>query len=418
MYMDRIPLRIGLIAAFLAWPAISAVSVAAAAHEVRLALHDGKLHAPDLVAAVCRECHLPVCKMTGGNIDLNGLRGSVIVHAWNAALGNSCRLSMDRDAVILRVDPENLPTNLDDIQHALRVFTAEAAPLAMARQAAHWGLFMPAAFDSHRPLIVLIHGLDGEKDSLGSIAERLIAAGYQVGYFNYPQDQPIDDSSALFAVRMSRLVEQFPDIKINIIGHSMGGLIARDYVEGSAYRGEVDHLILIGAPNAGSSWAKFGVVLKAEKQFKEWKRDAEWSWTWPITAGLGEARDDLKPGSKFLTRLNSLRRRSGVRYTVIAGSAQPINRFSAAAVEDIAQWTPDRTRNWWGVRACDRALMAFGEKLRHKTGDGDGPVKIASAKLDGVDDVVILAADHCTLICPDHGNPPAAWETIRERLGH
>ena len=43
---------------------------------------------------------------------------------------------MDRDAVILRVDPENLPANLDDIQHALRPFHRRSRALTTARRAA------------------------------------------------------------------------------------------------------------------------------------------------------------------------------------------------------------------------------------------------------------------------------------------
>lgn len=41
--------------------------------------------------------------------------------------------------------------------------------------------------------------------------------------------------------------------KVNIIAHSMGGLVARSYVQGSAYANDVDNLVLIGTPNKGAS---------------------------------------------------------------------------------------------------------------------------------------------------------------------
>lgn len=43
--------------------------------------------------------------------------------------------------------------------------------------------------------------------------------------------------------------------KVDIIAHSMGGLIARRYIQSDQYRGDVENLILIGTPNDGASEA-------------------------------------------------------------------------------------------------------------------------------------------------------------------
>ena len=40
---------------------------------------------------------------------------------------------------------------------------------------------------------------------------------------------------------------------VDIIAHSMGGIVARSYIQGNSYRGDVDQLIMIGTPNFGSS---------------------------------------------------------------------------------------------------------------------------------------------------------------------
>ncbi len=40
--------------------------------------------------------------------------------------------------------------------------------------------------------------------------------------------------------------------KVDIIGHSLGGLVARTYVQGSLYNNDVRNLIMMGTPNAGS----------------------------------------------------------------------------------------------------------------------------------------------------------------------
>src|SRR5258708_18906582 len=99
----------------------------------------------------------------------------------------------------------------------------------------------------------------------------------------------------------------------------MGGLVGRGYIEDAGYAGGIDRLILVGTPNAGSKWTSYRLLLETKEQYMEWKHDPQWSWTWAITDGLGEAGDDLTPHSKFLEHLNTLPRRDGVRYTIIAG---------------------------------------------------------------------------------------------------
>jgi hypothetical protein len=53
---------------------------------------------------------------------------------------------------------------------------------------------------------------------------------------------------------------------------------------------------------------------------------------------------------------------------------------------------------------------------RNDSGDGDGPVPVSSARLEGVKDVVLIPADHIALFCPIDGHPPAAWQAVQERL--
>lgn len=41
--------------------------------------------------------------------------------------------------------------------------------------------------------------------------------------------------------------------KVNLVAHSMGGLVARSYIQGNDYANDVDNLIMIATPNKGSS---------------------------------------------------------------------------------------------------------------------------------------------------------------------
>ncbi|MDO8639083.1 MAG: hypothetical protein Q7R43_05910, partial [Candidatus Daviesbacteria bacterium] len=45
--------------------------------------------------------------------------------------------------------------------------------------------------------------------------------------------------------------------KVNIVAHSMGGLVTRSYIESPNYRGDVGKVFLIGSPNSGSTFAYY-----------------------------------------------------------------------------------------------------------------------------------------------------------------
>ena len=102
---------------------------------------------------------------------------------------------------------------------------------------------------------------------------------------------------------------------------------------------------------------------------------------------------------------------------MIVGDKTLAARFSANAAEAAADACRRSAENWWGIRRCKSTLENAANQLRNATGSNDGLVDVESARLSGVDDVVILPADHGTLVWPDHGNPPAAWPTIRDRMG-
>ena len=51
---------------------------------------------------------------------------------------------------------------------------------------------------------------------------------------------------------IDKAVVNSPTGKVDIVAHSMGGLIARSYIQGSRYRDDVDQLVMLGTPNYGS----------------------------------------------------------------------------------------------------------------------------------------------------------------------
>jgi pimeloyl-ACP methyl ester carboxylesterase len=393
-------------------------SAQAASMEARVHLHDGKLATADLSRVLLDNFHLKGFELDAGNIDMSGIGGWTFVRSLNAALGDGCRVRVDDDALVLSVDPQKLPHKIDSIKKSIRVFTATAAPKATADQKRFYGLLLPNHVDEQRPMVVLVHGLDCNRSNWYPMAELLTGEGFQVSYFTYPSDGPLEESSHMLAFEMKQVRERFPNVPLHIIAHSMGGLVARDYVEGDDYAGGVGHLILVGTPNLGTRWASYRILLEGQEHWSLWRHQKDWRPSWMITDGLGEAGRDLKPTSAYLKQLNDRPRREGVSYTVIAGSQHPIYAMSADALDKSEKLIPRRAENWWGFRQTDRALTRAAEKMRHKTGTSDGPVSVSSTRLAGVDDEVVLPADHAALYYPVDGNKPAAWEIIRDRLKH
>lgn len=300
----------------------------------------------------------------------------------------------------------------DDTRACLRRWAArsdEGREIPVHRRA---GLTVPEKFDAQQPLVVLIHGLDSGPEYWCDLAPLLKASGHRVVRFNYPNDQPLEDSSALLAKELASLSRKCPKTELNLVAHSMGALIARRYVEGDDYRGGVRRLIMLAPPNQGSCYARFSHAAEFVEHVQLWRSDPHWRWTWLVADGLGEARRDVSPGSMFLTDLNARARRRGVKYTIIAGNRSCGWRYTANVMRLASCWLPD-------VRYCRGAqdtIDRWAWKLEGRTSSNDGLVTLASTRLPGVDDYVIVPADHTTLACSRNGRPPAAWTAIEKRL--
>jgi pimeloyl-ACP methyl ester carboxylesterase len=310
----------------------------------------------------------------------------------------------------------DLSSYIDSAKLAIRTYTAVSEPQATAEQCKNYGLFLPDKIDSSKPLVVLIHGIDMTRTNLKPMTDRLNSAGFQVACFCYPEDQPIADDVRFLLDRVNALHTDHPHVKLDVVAFSMGSLIARGYIEGNHYDGNVDRLIMIAPPNHGSPLAHLAWVAKVREQAWLYQYNPRWKPSWFITSGLCEAGRDLLPGSKFLTELNSLPRRDGVRYTIIEGDAHVARRIAAEAIDLTAQSLPREINDSRCGQLFCSALKIESAALRAEHDKSDGAVSLDSAQLDGVRDVVRVHADHESMIEADGSNPPAAWDAVSERL--
>src|SRR5208282_6815820 len=97
--------------------------------------------------------------------------------------------------------------------------------------------------------------------------------------------------------------------------------------------------------------------------------------------GLCQAAGDLRPDSKFLSRLNDLPRRQGVNYTIIAGDRPVYYRYEANVLALAGNVLGERVSRVWGLRQIKSAVNSGRERLLNRYGESDGPVTLASARL-------------------------------------
>jgi len=226
--------------------------------------------------------------------------------------------------------------------------------------------------------------------------------------------------------------------KVDIIAHSMGGLVARSYIQGANYqtRNDVDQLIMLGTPNHGSSFAYYpwegGEI---PQNWQELKKYLTLYLTLLKFKGLNvtnvstihefipsikqllptydylfdTVRQLLVPGSAMAETnnwLNSLNNeteiaklRSRVRAQIIYGDGKdtlneiPVSERSALDIQ-LGKWIDGKP---------------VAEQVEHQP-NGDGTVMNTSAPLPGVTSIALPGIEHSAL-------PDQAALKIMQALG-
>jgi pimeloyl-ACP methyl ester carboxylesterase len=252
--------------------------------------------------------------------------------------------------------------------------------------------------DKTRELVVLVHGLNSDGENSGELISQVRAADYPCAVFQYPNDQPINDSAKLLSEELKHFAKQQPDRGVVLVTHSMGGLVSRRVIEDDQLDpGNVRKLIMVAPPNQGSLFAHFGVgtdliehllISKEGKALARLRRS--------VVDGLGEAIDDLRTDSEFIKELNARNRNPNVRYTIILGTKGAINDAEREAIREILRQYLRKTSFFKKqVKYVDSILLDLDEVLE---GKGDSVVAVKRGRLDGVDDVVLMDFHHMAVV--------------------
>jgi triacylglycerol esterase/lipase EstA (alpha/beta hydrolase family) len=111
----------------------------------------------------------------------------------------------------------------------------------------------PAAAAATDPVIV-VNGLFGFGFAYDPLVARLRADGYQVWDFELPTlgTQDIHLTAQALADFVDEVRAQTGAAKVDLVGHSEGGLVSRTFVKYHGGASEVDSLITLGTPNHGT----------------------------------------------------------------------------------------------------------------------------------------------------------------------
>ncbi|MDK1475672.1 alpha/beta fold hydrolase [Streptomyces sp. 549] len=169
----------------------------------------------------------------------------------------------------------------------------------------------------HPRAVVLVHGTLGNSvDNWLGLAPYLVRRDYCVFSLDYGQLPgvpffhglgPVEQSAGQLSAFVDRVLAATGTRKVDIVGHSQGGMMPRHYLKFLGGADKVNALVGIAPSNHGSDVHGLTRLLKlfpgAEKAI----------------GGLAPALSDQIAGSPFLTRLNEGGGTvPGVRYTVIA----------------------------------------------------------------------------------------------------
>lgn len=306
----------------------------------------------------------------------------------------------------------------------------------------------PPVTDKRRPVIIVPGILESwpvfgtwQLDPIFHLFQPLKAALEQAGYetgetlFTFPYDwhRSNEETAAILQQRIGQIKQLTGTSQVDIIAHSMGGLVARAYIQGDEYQNDVHNLITIATPHHGATktyltWeaGKVGdavVDQVIEKLITYEARKAQYNRVTDYIHQAIPALQELLPIYSYLIQDNTL-----LQYLPCNAILYPCNPFlelldqatarlvnrtvflniiaTTKSINTLYRLTvqqPTESTNWQhGIP------MSFRAQTEQSLTEGDETVPLSSAHIDGAQEITI-EANHTEAIT---ASIPAVLQTL------
>ncbi|MFI0260450.1 lipase family alpha/beta hydrolase [Streptomyces sp. NPDC017056] len=140
--------------------------------------------------------------------------------------------------------------------------TGTVTPAPAGRTAA------PPTGDRGHPPVVLVHGLSGNRSVFVSLRRSLLRHGWRhVEALNYsPLTSDLRKAAELLGHHVEQCCERTGRSRVDLVGHSLGGLVARYYVQRLGGDLRVRTLVTLGTPHGGTWLAPLASVHPLVRQ--------------------------------------------------------------------------------------------------------------------------------------------------------
>ncbi|CAN5294890.1 hypothetical protein BH23ACT9_BH23ACT9_03680 [soil metagenome] len=183
---------------------------------------------------------------------------------------------------------------------ALTAVHAAAYPLGMARDANRRSrplhdyddLGMATDSETAGMPVILVHGWIHNRSAFLGISRVLRRQGFRhIHAFDYnPLVYDVPEVAGMLAAEVDRVLSITGASKVMVVGHSMGGVVTRYYIQQLGGDAKIDTVISLGTPHRG---------------------------TYAAYLGMGAAAPQMKPGSSLMKQLEATARPSDVRWIAV-----------------------------------------------------------------------------------------------------
>jgi hypothetical protein len=189
--------------------------------------------------------------------------------------------------------------NLDDPKFSVEVGETSMWQPYRFIQEHGFGIYFLEPYSTTKIPVLFVYGIGGSPQDWRTIFQKMDRKKYQLWFYQYPSGFHLDKSANALANSLVLLKQRYGFDQMDIVAHSMGGLVARGGIQRAAILAKtnfVAHFISISTPWAGHEAAGRGVKYM----------------NYPVPSW-----QDMVPGSPYQKEILSKPLPVGTRYDLI-----------------------------------------------------------------------------------------------------